>query len=236
MNQRSLEFRDVTFGYSRSMPFLTQVSLRLGPGLTLLVGSNGSGKSTLLKLLAGVEKPDSGSAHINGFDLWSDEVAARHELAYLPEQPDLTPYASVMEILRLVCRLRGQPISSAEDALREVGLEDLGARSIRQLSKGQRRRAVLAAAHIGSPTVLLLDEPLDAMDRGMRERILKWIEGVCRSAGLVVVVTHELEPFVDMVTRVIAVDRGRVRVIDELPPSSVERAAMLERLARGATL
>ncbi len=100
---------------------LAGVDLEITPGLTLRLGPNGCGKSTLRKLTAGSERPDSGRIEIDGHDLWSDEVAARRGLAYVPEQPDLTPYATVREILALVCRLRGEPRERGREALARVG-------------------------------------------------------------------------------------------------------------------
>src|SRR5262249_46298753 len=161
-------FKNVHFTYLQDTPVLSALDLSISSGLTLILGANGSGKSTLLKLAAGVEKPDSGSVLVNGFDLWGQELKARQDLAYLPEQPDVTPYASGEEIVRLVCWLRERPMSEAAEALLEAGLSDLRKRSLRQLSKGQRRRALLAAAWIGMPQTLVLDEPFDTMDRGMR--------------------------------------------------------------------
>ena len=159
---------------------LDGVSLRLGPGLTLLVGPNGCGKSSLLKLLAGVERPDSGTVRLDGHDVWRNEVAARQGLAYVPEHPDLTPYASILEVLWLVCRLRREPLTRAEAALAEAGLAARANASVRQLSAGQRRRALLAAAWIGSTRIALLDEPLESLDLVLRERVLSWIHQLVR--------------------------------------------------------
>src|SRR5215204_425944 len=115
-----IALRNVRFGYGRSIA-LTCDALDLGPGITLLLGPNGAGKSTLLKLVAGVEHPNAGTVAIDGHDLWRDEVAARAALAYVPEHPDLTPYATVAEVLGLVCRLRGRPVDDGEAALTTVG-------------------------------------------------------------------------------------------------------------------
>src|SRR5438067_146151 len=100
---------DVSFTYSSPQPVLDSVSLDIPPGLNLLLGPNGCGKSTLLKIIAGVECPASGIARIQGFDLWKDEAEARQSLAYVPEQPDLTPYATIRDVLHLVSRLRSRP-------------------------------------------------------------------------------------------------------------------------------
>lgn len=228
-----IRFENIFFSYRETEPVLSGVGLEIPAGLTLLLGRNGCGKSTLLKMAAGVERPDRGRVEVDGRDLWVDEEEARRTLAYVPEQPDLTPYATVREILGLVCRLRGEPSSAADTALTLVGLDNLAHRSVRELSMGQRRRAVLAAARIGSPRHLLLDEPLEAMDRGAREDILAWIENRLGDGATVVVVSHDIAPFAARADRAITVKDGHCISPGELPGDSAERMSLLERLARG---
>jgi ABC-2 type transport system ATP-binding protein len=225
--------RDVRFGYTRGASALECGALDIGPGITLLLGPNGAGKSTLLKLIAGVEHPTEGTVSIDGHDMWREEVAARAALAYVPEHPDLMPYATVGEVLGLVCRLRGRPVEDAERALATVGLDGLGGRSVRELSMGQRRRAVLAAAFIGEPMTLLLDEPLEAMDRAMRAWLTRWITDASDRGATVVVATHDVEPFAGLARRAVVVARGVPRVVEPLPNEPAERALLLDRSARG---
>ncbi|HEX3125746.1 MAG TPA: ABC transporter ATP-binding protein [Thermoanaerobaculia bacterium] len=227
-----IRFENVSFSYRETEPVLSGVHLEIPPGLTLLLGRNGCGKSTLLKMAAGVERPDHGRVEVDGRDLWVDEEEARRTLAYVPEQPDLTPYATVREILGLVCRLRVEPGSAADTALTLVGLDNLAHRSVRELSMGQRRRAVLAAARIGAPSHLLLDEPLEAMDRGAREDILAWIDSRLDHGASVVVVSHDIAPFAARADRAITVKDGRCVSPGELPRDPAERMNLLERLAR----
>jgi ABC-2 type transport system ATP-binding protein len=227
-----IAMRHVKFGYGRSVA-LTCDALDIGPGVTLLLGPNGAGKSTLLKLVAGVEHPTSGTVTVDGHDLWHDEIAARAAIAYVPEHPDLTPYATVGEVLGLVCRLRGRPVDDGERALATVGLDGLGDRSVRELSMGQRRRAVLAAAFIGEPSNLLLDEPLEAMDRAMRSWLTSWITAASDRQATVVVATHDVEPFTALARRAIVVAGGVPRMIDPLPADAEARATLLDRSARG---
>ena len=231
-----ITLRDVRFSYGKAPAALTCDTLDIGPGVTLLLGPNGAGKSTLLKLIAGVEHPTEGTVSIDGHDLWRDEVAARATLAYVPEHPDLTPYATVAEVLGLVCRLRGRPVRDGEDALTTVGLDGLGSRSVRELSMGQRRRAVLAAAFIGTPTTLLLDEPLEAMDRAMRTWLLSWITDANARGATVVIATHDIEPFVDLARRALVVADGVPELHEPLRTDGVERARRLDQWARGAQL
>lgn len=207
--------------------------LEVPSGLTLLVGRNGSGKSTLLRLLAGIEQPASGTISIAGHDLWAEEVAARTALAYVPEHPDLTPYASLEDVLRLVAHLRRQPAAAASAALARAGLEGLGRRSIRQLSQGQRRRAMLAAAFVGSPRAVLLDEPLEALDRPMRATVVAWIESLVASGALVVAATHEIGVFLTAASRALSVVAGRP-VLHALPEAPDERRRRLDELASGS--
>jgi ABC-type multidrug transport system ATPase subunit len=213
---------------------LAGVTVEIGPGLTLLLGPNGAGKSTLLKLAAGVERPDSGCVTIDGHDLWASEVAARRTLAYVNEQPDLTPYATIGDVLSLVCRLRAEPLSEARSALERCGLAALSGRSIRELSMGQRRRAILGAAWIGSPRHIVLDEPLEGMDRGMREEILGWVDRLLSEEAVLVVATHDIEPFADRAVRALAVGAGKCGIFEPLPGTGTARMAYLEALSRGS--
>jgi ABC-type multidrug transport system ATPase subunit len=228
-----IRFRGVSFSYQPRQPVLAGVDLALPAGLTLLVGPNGCGKSTFLKLAAGIDPPDAGRIEVDGHDLWKEEVAARTALAFVPEQPDLTPYATVAEILALVCRLRGEPPAAAGDALAFVGLATLSHRSVRQLSMGQRRKAVLAAALIGKPSCLLLDEPLEAMDRAARDAILAWLADRRAAGALLLVASHDLDPFLPLAARALTVRHGRCHLVDPLPADPTARAALLESLARG---
>jgi len=227
-----IALRNVRFSYGRAVA-LTCDALDIGPGVTLLLGPNGAGKSTLLKLVAGVEHPTAGTVSVDGHDMWRDEVAARSALAYVPEHPDLTPYATVSEVLGLVCRLRGLPVSDGDQALSTVGLEGFGDRSVRELSMGQRRRAVLAAAFLGEPTNLLLDEPLEAMDRAMRSWLTSWIRTASEREATVLVATHDVEPFTTLARRAIVVAGGIPRMIDPLPDDASARARLLDASARG---
>jgi ABC-type multidrug transport system ATPase subunit len=228
-----IELAAVRFGYGDGPPVLDGVDLRIGPGLTLLVGPNGCGKSTLLKLVAGVEPPDAGRISVAGRDLWKDEEAARRPLAYVPEHPDLTPYASLLEVLRLVARLRGEPRERAAAALAEAGLAERAGASVRELSAGQRRRALLAAAWIGTPRVALLDEPLESLDRGLRDRVLAWMGGLARGGATVVAVSHQLEPLAPLATAVVTVRDGQTLGPIVVEGDTARRLALLERLARG---
>jgi len=225
-----IRFDRVRFGYGGRW-ILDDISLEVGPGLTLVLGPNGAGKSTLLRIAAGVERPHSGSVSVGGMDLWADEVAARRVLAYLPEYPDLTPYARLGEVVELVCRLRGQPPAIGAAALTRAGLADLTQRTVRQLSLGQRRRALLAAAWVGTPLVLILDEPLDGMDQAMQRQIVEWVEVVAAGGATVLAATHQIEPFLAMASRAVQVGGGSVSLRTDPPEDIRARRAWFASMA-----
>jgi ABC-2 type transport system ATP-binding protein len=228
-------FEDVSYAYETGQPVLEDLCLTLDSGLVLLLGPNGTGKSTLMKLAAGIERPDSGVITIDGLDLWKQEAAARRRLAYLPEYPDLTPYASVEEILRLVCRLRGRPEAEGIDALSFFELEGDSGRTIRELSLGQRRRAVFAAALVGTAKYILLDEPLAGMDTAIQGRIVEWTLDRVRGGALVLVVSHRAEPFIEQATLLVTIQEGRALVFPDPPADPQERRGLVFRLSRGET-
>jgi len=227
-------FESVTFGYEPERAVVRQAGFALSPGLTLLVGPNGCGKSTLLKLAAGVERPDAGRILVDGADLWREEAKARRGLAYLPEFPDITPFAALRDVLRLVCRLRGEPVTAGDRALETFGLADEAGRSVRELSSGQRKRALFAAAFVGRPAHILLDEPLDALDRQIADDVLAWIRQRIADGASLAVVSHAIEPFADLAARALTVRDGLVEQHEALPRSPGDRLQLLDRLARGA--
>ena len=190
--------------------------------------AEGAGKSTLLRVAAGIEKPENGTVTINGLDLWDQEAAARAGLAFLPDHADLTPYATLAETLGMVCRVRCQPAGLAGERLEQVGLAMLSGRSIRELSFGQRRRAMLAAVMIGEPPVLLLDEPLDGMDAEMRLFILDWIQARLSAGAAILTASHEMDTFGPLADRAVGMKDGQVLASVDRPGQEA-----LDHLARG---
>lgn len=236
MEQMMIRFKDVSFSYEKDELVLDDINLELFSGFTLLLGPNGSGKSTLLKLAAGVEKPDYGYVAIDKLDLWKDEISARKNLCYLPEHPDLTPYASLQEIINLVCRLRNESFKKGRAALKFFGLQKMAHRSVRELSMGQRRRAVFAAAIIGELKNILLDEPLEGMDLDIQREIIEWIYQRIKSEALIIAVSNFIKPFVHLVNQALVIKDGHVVHFKILPEDTRKKLALLEGLSQGKIL
>lgn len=230
-----IALRDVSFAYHPRRTALVVPTLDITAGLTLVVGPNGAGKSTMLRLIAGVDAPAQGRITIYDADLWRDEVEARRALAFVPENPELTPYATVFDTLRLVAALRGAPEATIVDALDRVGLLALGARTIRELSMGQRRRAMLATALIGTPRVVILDEPLETLDVEMRAFVRDWVFGLRAEGKIVLVATHDVASFAPSTDAVVVV-RERRAVCHDLSfhTPSEDRLEIIHRTAGGS--
>ena len=228
-----IRFEQVSFSYREGETLLSDADGLFPPGLTLILGPNGCGKSTLLKLAAGVEHPHSGRITIDGKNLWKEEVRARSRLVYLPEHPDISPYASLLEVLTLVCRLRDEPVGRAREALAFFGIDQLSSRTVRELSLGQRRQAVFAAALIGTPGQILLDEPFESMDRLIKDRILDWLNGHLRAGAVAAVATHAFERLAPMAGQALTISGGKVIGSGPLPRHQGQRLELLEKLAAG---
>lgn len=185
---------------------LQDLSLELGPGLHALVGPNGAGKSTLLRALAGVLPPASGAVEIDGHDLWREPVAARRRLGYLPESPELFPYLTARELLRTANAVRGAAPEAGEELFgRWVRPAALDLR-IGSLSAGQRRKLALVAATCHEPSVLLLDEPDNALDAAARADLLELLARWTDEGRLVVVSTHRPEALGERTRRLVVAD------------------------------
>jgi len=178
---------------------LNNVDLTLGGGLITLLGPNGAGKTTLLRCLATVLRPDTGSLLIDGLDPVheTDRIEIRRRLGYLPQAPGLAKSAKVFDLVDYMAVLKQHTDDRKRrhlvyDALERVGLADRCTDKVSELSGGMRQRLGVAQALVGSPTLLLLDEPAAGLDPDERFR-LREIIAERRHRTTVVQSTHITE-------------------------------------------
>jgi ABC-type Fe3+/spermidine/putrescine transport system ATPase subunit len=191
------------------------VDLEIARGeLFALLGGSGCGKTTLLRLLAGFEQPDTGRVFIDGQDMTGVPPHLR-PVNMMFQSYALFPHMSVSD--NVGYGLRREGVAKPEigrrvgEALEQVRLGDYGARKPAQLSGGQRQRVALARALIKRPKLLLLDEPLAALDRKLREGTRFELVRLQAELGLTfVMVTHDQEEAMSMATRLAVMDRGRI--------------------------
>ncbi|MFI5000721.1 MAG: ABC transporter ATP-binding protein [Reyranellales bacterium] len=205
------------------------VDLEIARGeLFALLGGSGSGKTTLLRLLAGFETPDAGRIAIDGQDM-AGVPPHRRPVNMMFQSYALFPHMDVAA--NVGYGLRREGVAKAEiatrvaEALALVRLDGLGGRKPSQLSGGQRQRVALARAIIKQPKILLLDEPLAALDRKLREGTRFELVRLQEQLGLTfVVVTHDQEEAMSMASRLAVMDAGRIAQVGT-PHDLYERPA-----------
>ncbi|SCX53963.1 ABC transporter ATP-binding protein [Nitrosospira sp. Nsp1] len=200
-----VEIRQLTKSYRRggqTVPVLTNISFDIMPGdFIALMGPSGSGKSTLLNLIAGIDKPDSGSLKVNGIDI---AALSEAELAdwraanvgfifqFYNLMPVLTAFENVELPLLLTTLSRSQRQERVELALSMVGLTDRMAHYPSELSGGQQQRVAIARAFITDPLILVADEPTGDLDRVSADDILRMLARLNSEMGkTIIMVTHD---------------------------------------------
>jgi putative spermidine/putrescine transport system ATP-binding protein len=179
-----------------------------------MLGPSGSGKTTTLRLIAGFERPDAGRVELGGADVSSVPPYAR-DVNTVFQDYALFPHMTVAENVAYGLRVKGvgkaQRRTRAGEALEMVRLPAVGARKPAQLSGGQRQRVALARAIVNRPRVLLLDEPLGALDLKLRQEMQSELKRIQSEVGITFVyVTHDQEEALTMSDRLAVFDEGRI--------------------------
>lgn len=212
--------RGLTKGYG-GPPVLRNLDLDLaqGSGLALL-GPNGSGKSTLLRLLAGLHRPERGTIRFRDHQFDPRDAEQRRRIGFLSHQSLSYDGLSARENLRLIARLHSlpDPDAAVSSALSEVGLEWVGERPVRTFSRGMSQRLSLARALLHRPELLLLDEPMSALDpegcRALEESLVR-----LRAGGTAILMaSHDLAHLGRIATSVGLLRHGRIEIIDGIDP------------------
>jgi putative spermidine/putrescine transport system ATP-binding protein len=193
-----------------------------------LLGPSGSGKTTLLRLIAGFERPDAGRIELGGIDVTRVPPYSRNVNTVFQDYA-LFPHMTVAQNIEYGLRVRRVPRAERRDrvirALEMVRLPGLGSRKPAQLSGGQRQRVALARAIVNEPDVLLLDEPLGALDLKLRQEMQLELLRVQREVGITFVyVTHDQEEALTMSDRIAVLNHGGIEQVGE-PIEVYERPA-----------
>ena len=197
---------------------LAGVDLEIDEGeFFTLLGPSGSGKTTLLRLIAGFERPDGGTIDLAGRDISGVPPYAR-DVNTVFQDYALFPHMTVAQNIQYGLKVRGiakaDRVSRAQRALDMVRLTGLGGRKPAQLSGGQRQRVALARAIVNEPQVLLLDEPLGALDLKLRQEMQLELQHVQREVGITFVyVTHDQEEALSMSDRIAVLNAGRIEQV-----------------------
>ena len=212
-----IEVKNLTKRYG-SFVAVNNVSFTVNDGEILgFLGPNGAGKTTTMNIITGYMSATSGDCIVNGFDILAEPEQAKKNIGYLPEIPPLYGEMTVLEYLRFVADIKGVKKSARdsaiEDIMETVRITEMEDRLAKNLSKGYRQRLGLAQAMLGSPDVMILDEPTVGLDPKqiieMREVIKK-----LSKKHTVILSSHILQEVSAMCDRVLIIHRGRIVASD----------------------
>jgi putative ABC transport system ATP-binding protein len=209
---------------------LNGVSLTVEEGeFTAVMGPSGSGKSTLLNLIAGLDRPTSGTVVVAGSDLGSlGETALarfrRDRIGFVFQFFHLLPNLTALENVLIPAQLKSRTSAEARgrELLKQLGIEEVSDRYPARLSGGQQQRVAIARALINQPTLLLADEPTGALDTKSGEQVMEQLMQLHRQGQTILLVTHDAKLATRHAARVISVMDGRI--VDDARLETAERA------------
>lgn len=194
---------------------LNNVSLRVNSSEVFgLLGPNGAGKSTLLKTLVGILRPTSGTIRVGGNDIVQNPEATKRIIGYLPENPSLYTGLTTKEFLQFVGKIRNVDDDLLEkeisESLKSFSLEEKKDSLIGSLSKGMKQKVAIIATSLHSPEVLVLDEPLTALDPKTRVSVKEWIASQTKRGVTTLLSTHDLDVAQVYASRIGIIDQGKI--------------------------
>jgi len=214
-----IEVKNLTKRY-RDRVAVDGLSFTLDEGEILgFLGPNGAGKSTTMRMLTGFLPPSEGTAKIAGFDVFESPMEVKRRIGYLPETPPLYLEMTVRGYLRFVATIKGVPRKGMRAELDRVahdaGVAEVMDRVIQNLSKGFRQRVGVAQALLGSPPLLVLDEPTEGLDPNQRAELRDLIKGLA-GKHTVILSTHILPEVTVTCQKVLIIHQGKMVAFDEI--------------------
>lgn len=197
---------------------LDGVSFDIHPGdFFALLGPNGAGKTTLISLLAGLNRMESGSIRINGFDVSQDYRQARREIGVVPQELVFDPFFTVRETLTLQSGYFGLRRNQRwiDELLHKLGLSEKADTNMRGLSGGMKRRVLVAQALVHRPPVIVLDEPTAGVDVELRQSLWQFIRQLNGEGHTVLLTTHYLEEAENLCNRIAFLKQGRLLALED---------------------
>ncbi|MEL6180456.1 MAG: ABC transporter ATP-binding protein [Myxococcota bacterium] len=209
-----LEIRSLSKTYAGQVEALKDVSLTMSSGIYGLLGPNGAGKSTLMRTLATLQTPDSGEVTFDGVDLLKEPHRVRRRLGYLPQESGVYPRVTAREMLMYVAGLKGiEPAAKRRDEVEAklalVNLTDVGDQRLDTYSGGMRQRFGIAAAFLGEPGLVIVDEPTAGLDPRERRRFQHMLANASQRCVLILS-SHIVEDIAGLCSRMALLHQGQV--------------------------
>lgn len=198
---------------------VNDVTCKIGPGITALLGMNGAGKSTLMRLITGQMRPTTGTIKVFGMEPFANPDVFKH-LGYCPEIDNFYEYMNGYEFVQYMAQLSGfskmEAKNRAEEMIVHVGMADRAKKKIKGYSKGMRQRIKLAQAMVHNPDIILLDEPLNGLDPVGRHEFLGVLEHLAEMGKTIIVSSHILYEVEQMTRSILLLHRGRLLATGDL--------------------
>ncbi len=209
-----LRIENLSKTYKNGVKALDKVSLTIPCGMYGLLGPNGAGKSTLMRTLATLQEPDSGSAKLGDLDVLTQKEEVRRRLGYLPQEFGVYPRISAQDMLSHLALLKGITNSKERKQvvaamLQRCNLYDDRKKALTGFSGGMRQRFGIAQALLGSPQLLIVDEPTAGLDPGERNRFYNLLAEIGEQV-IVILSTHIVEDVMDLCTNMAIIHNGQV--------------------------
>ncbi len=211
-----IRIRDLVKRYG-AVTAVDGLSFEVEPGETFaLIGPNGAGKTTTLKVLLGLVRPDAGAVAVGPRGLPPRDPRARRDLGYVPQRVEFPTGRTVAEVLGFFAALRGLGDEAVAGALARVGLAELAARRVSELSGGYTQRLSLAQALLGDPALLVLDEPTASLDPEATWEFRSLLEQLRREGKTILLCSHLLAEVERIADRVLILVGGRRAALERL--------------------
>nr|WP_315486321.1 ABC transporter ATP-binding protein [uncultured Undibacterium sp.] len=220
-----LSIKNLNKVYANGVHAINNVNLEIPNGLFGLLGPNGAGKSSLMRTIATLQEPDTGSIDFNGLNVLQDKEGLRRQLGYLPQDFGVYPKVSSEDLLNHFAVLKGitnkaDRKQSVEALLRQTNLWEARKRGLGTYSGGMRQRFGIAQALLGSPKLVIVDEPTAGLDPDERNRFLNLLSEIGEQV-VVILSTHIVEDVTDLCPRMAMIAKGQVLVQGE-PQAAIE--------------
>jgi ABC-2 type transport system ATP-binding protein len=209
-----LRIRGLKKTYPNGVTALNGIDLEIPPGMFGLLGPNGAGKTTLMKILAALLEPDGGEVRMNGVDLIAEKMATRRMLGYLPQDFGLYPSLTAEQMLNYLAKLKG--IGNAKERraqvsalLERVNLSSVSGQKLGTYSGGMRQRFGIAQALLGSPKLLIVDEPTAGLDPEERVRFHNLLAELARDV-VVLLSTHIVSDVSNLCRHLAVIRKGEI--------------------------
>ncbi len=209
-----LSIKNLSKTYNNGVKALDNISLEIPTGLFGLLGPNGAGKSTLMKTIATLLEPDAGSIQLGDIDVIRDKKELRKTLGYLPQEFGVYPKASAQQLLNHLAILKGltqtKERKEVVDALlHRVNLYDFRKQSVSGFSGGMKQRFGIAQALLGTPNLIIVDEPTAGLDPGERNRFYNLLSEISENV-IVILSTHIVQDVSQLCANMAIINQGQL--------------------------